>query len=157
MSQENVEIVRRFNAPHEGENMVLLVQSLLEEVGSDLQPEAILAAWAKDPGLKYVHPEIEWDTSAGGAIGSVARGPMELAQWWVELIDVWESYVYRMLGYDDLGDWVLTPTELRAVGRDGISVEMVSFQVWQVRDAKIAVNRLFLSREAALEAVGLAG
>ena len=156
MSEENVEIVRRYNAAHEGENLVLVIRAIIEELGPDPQPEAVLAAWASDPGLQYLHPEIEWDTTRAGPLGSNARGPLELAGWWADLGDVWESYVYRILGYRDTGDWVFTPTELRARGRDGISVEMVGFQLWQVRDRKIAVNRLFLSEGEALKALGLA-
>jgi hypothetical protein len=42
------------------------------------------------------------------------------------------------------------------VGREGISVKMVNFQMWQVRDGKVAVVRLFLCEQEALEALGLA-
>jgi ketosteroid isomerase-like protein len=44
---------------------------------------------------------------------------------------------------------------IRAHGRDGITVEMDVFQMWQVRDGKVVALRAFLSEREALEAVGL--
>jgi hypothetical protein len=93
--------------------------------------------------------------SAVGAVGSVPHGARELALWWAEWVGVWESYVYRMLEYRDLGDWVFTPTAFKGRGRGGIAVEARVFQMWQVRDGKIAVLRAFLTEQEALEAAGL--
>src|ERR671930_2455613 len=109
MSHENVEIVRRFNEPYEGRNIIPLLRESVARLGPDPQPEAVLAEWAEDPAYRYVHPEIVWDTSAGGTFGTVARGPRELALWWSEWTEVWESYVFRNLEYRDLGDWVFMP------------------------------------------------
>jgi hypothetical protein len=61
---------------------------------SPQQPEAVLAAWACDPGLQYIHPEIAW-------VGQLRLPDAELPR-------------PRRL--------VLTPTEIHALGRDGISV-----------------------------------
>ena len=155
MSQENVEVVRGFNAPREGENLIPVVREALERLGPDPAPEAILALWGEDPGWRYAHPDIEWDLRATGAVGSAARGPREVGAWWAEWVEVWESYVYRMRDYRDLGDWVLTPTEIRARAREGITAAMDVFQLWQVRDGKVAVLRAFLSEPEALQAVGL--
>jgi hypothetical protein len=155
MSQENVEVVRRFNAPHEGENLMLLLRALVERAGPEADADVILRVWADDPGWRFADPDIEWDVTPTGGVGAALHGPSELARWWVDWLDVWDSYVYRMLDYRDLGHWVLTPTEIRARGRDGISVEVDVFQMWQVRDGRIAVLRAFLSEQEALEAVGL--
>jgi hypothetical protein len=155
MSQENVEIVRGFNQPREGDDLVPVIREALEQLGPDPTAEAVLALWDEDPGWRYAHPDIEWDISATGAVGSAIHGPLEVAAWWADWVDVWDSYIYRMLAYRDLGDWVLTPTQLRAHGRDGITVEMEIFQIWRVRDGKIAVLRAFLTEPEALEAAGL--
>ncbi|MDX6673676.1 MAG: SnoaL-like domain [Solirubrobacteraceae bacterium] len=155
MSQENVDIVRRFNEPSEGDNLVPVIRGAVEQLGPDATPEAILAWWVEHPGWRYAHPDIEWDISATGAVGAAIRSPRELAAWWADWIEVWDSYIYRMLSYRDLGDWVLTPTQIRAHGRDGITVEMDVFQMWQVRDGKVVALRAFLSEREALEAVGL--
>jgi ketosteroid isomerase-like protein len=155
MSQENIEVVRSLQAPWEGKDVIDAIRQLLERIGPAPQPEAVLAAWAEDPGWRHVHPEIEWDTSATGAMGSVARGPTEVASWWADWVEVWERYAYRIVEYRDLGDWVLTPVDVRASTRDGMNVEMRTFQVWQVRDGKVAVQRAFVTEQEALEAVGL--
>jgi hypothetical protein len=132
-----------------------LIRESLERFGPDPQPEAVLAEWRDDPGWQYGHPEIEWDVRATGAFGTVAHGPREVALWWADWVEAWDSYVYRISEYRDLGDWVLTPTDVKARGRGGIPVEMRVFQLWQVRDGKVAALRAFLSEREALEAVGL--
>jgi ketosteroid isomerase-like protein len=75
--------------------------------------------------------------------------------WWADWAETWDSYVYRISEYRDLGDWVLTLTDVRARGRGGIPVEMRTFELWQPRDGKIARYRAFLTEQEALEAVGL--
>jgi ketosteroid isomerase-like protein len=155
MSQENVEIVRRFNAAHEQENLIPLIRAAVERVGPDPTPEAVMEVWGEDPGWRYLHADIEWDVSATGALGEATRGARDVAVWWAQWVEVWDSYVYRMGTYRDLGDWVLTPVEIEAHGRDGITVAMDIFNTWLVRDGKIAVQRSFLSEDEALEAVGL--
>ena len=98
--------------------------------------------------------KVEWDTSGQGVLG-VAHGLYEVATGWREWVELWESYIYEMREYQDLGDWVLTVNDTRARGRGDIPVEMQSFQVWQVRDGKIVTVRTFLSEADALKAVGL--
>jgi ketosteroid isomerase-like protein len=155
VSQENVEVVRQYNEPYEGDDVIPVIRETLERVGPDPQPDAVLAEWAAHPVMQHLHADIEWDVSATGAVGNTAHGPRGLALWWADWVEGWESYVYRILDYRDLGDWVLTPAAVQAQGRGGIAVEMRIFQVWQVRDGKIAVHRVFLTEPEALEAVGL--
>ncbi len=153
MSQEDVDVVRHFNAPYEGENVVPVFRDGAKRLGPDPQEDAVLAEWAKDPAYQNMHPEIEWDVRATGAFGSVARGPRELALWWTDWSQAWESYIYRVIEYRDLGDWVLTRSQVWARGRGGIPVEMQTFEIWRVRDGKISVYRVFLSEREALKAV----
>jgi ketosteroid isomerase-like protein len=156
MSQENVEIVRQLNAPWEGKDVVPWIRDGVGRLGPDYQREAVLAYWAEDPAFQYLHPDIEWDASATG-MSAPAHGPRGLASWWADWLEVWESYVVRILEYRDLGDWVLAPADVKARGRDGIVVEMRTFQLYRVREGKLAVYRVYLSEQEALEAVGLAG
>jgi ketosteroid isomerase-like protein len=62
--------------------------------------------------------------------------------------------VFRVSEYRDLGEWVLTVIDVRARGRGGIPVEMRVFELYRVRDGKVAVFRAYLSEHAALEAAG---
>jgi ketosteroid isomerase-like protein len=153
MSRENVEIVRRFHAPLEGENMVPGVREAVERLGSDPQTEAVVAAWTEDSALRHLHPEIEWDWSA--MTGPVLRGAKELHAGWTDWGQAWESYVFRAAEYRDLGDWVLARIEVQAQGREGIPLEMRTFELYRVRDGKVAVWRSFSSEREALEAAGL--
>jgi len=57
--------------------------------------------------------------------------------------------------YRDLGGWVLTPVDVRAVGRGGIPLQMQAFQIWQVQNGKVTVMRAFVSEDEALEAVNV--
>jgi hypothetical protein len=152
MSQESVEVVRQHLSPHEGEDLLPVVKGLLERLGPDPQPDAVIATLATDPGWKHTHPDVEWDMSSTG-MGSVARGARELALWWGVWVAIWSSQEYRMREYRDLGDWVLTVADVHATAR-GYSVDPAIFQVWQVTDGKISVMRAFLAEQDALAAAG---
>ena len=66
-------------------------------------------------------------------LAGIARGPTELARWWADWVQAWESYVSRQSEDRDLGEWVLVPAEVQARRRDGIAVEMRTFQLYKVR------------------------
>ena len=155
MSEENVEIVRGLNEPYEGEDVAPIIRESVDRFGPDPDPNTVLAEWAKDPAWCHIHPDIEWDMTGAGAVGVTANGPKEVALFWADWIEAWKSYVYRVVEYRDLGDWVLTPIDVRASGPEGIPVEMRLFQIWRVRDGKVAAQRAFLSEQAALEAAEL--
>ena len=155
MSQADVEVVRQLNAPYEGVDLVPFIRDYVERFGPDPDEDAVLAASAEDPSWRHFHPDIEWEASVPGLPSSV-HGIRELAMWWGEWVEAWESYEARMLEYRDLGDWILVPADVRARGRGGIDVEMRTFQLYRVRDGKVAVYRVFLSEREALHAAGLA-
>src|SRR2546421_10970 len=154
MSQENVEVVRLATQPHNGEDMVPVIREGLEGITDWSDTDAVVAAWAQDPNVRPMHPEVEWDASAIGVFG-VAHGIYGLALFWREWVEMWQSYVYEMREYRDLGDWVLTVNDARARGRGGISVETRAVQLWQLEDGKIVTVRLFGSEVEALKAGGL--
>jgi hypothetical protein len=156
MSQENVEIVRLANEPHNREDMVPVIREFLERVVDWSDTDAVVAAMANEPSGRHLHSEVEWDTSRQGVLG-IAHGLYEVAAGWREWVELWESYIYEMREYRDLGDWVLTVNDARARGRGGIPVEARVFQIWKVRDGKIVIVRLFTSETEALKAAGLAG
>jgi ketosteroid isomerase-like protein len=150
VSLQNVEIVRRINAAHEGRDVIGLMRQRLEPLGADPQPDAVLAMWADDPLVRHVHPDVEWESPLPGV--ATAHGTEDLLRWWGEWLEVWESYRLRILAYRDLGDWVMTVNEIRARGRDGMSLEMTNFQLWRVRDEKVATVRIFFDEPSAIEA-----
>ena len=154
MSQENVEVVRRATQPHNGEDMVPIIRDFVAGVTDWSDTDAVVTAFASDPNIEPMHAEVEWDARAIGVFG-VAHGLYELALFWREWVETWESYVYEMREYRDLVDWVLTVNDARARGRGGISVEAPVFQIWKIRDGKIVIVRLFGSEAEALKAVGL--
>ena len=71
------------------------------------------------------------------------------------MVEVWESYVYEMREYRDLGDWVLTVNDVRVRGREGIPLEARHAQLWKVQDGRIVIVRVLLSEAQALKAAGL--
>src|SRR2546421_5457702 len=154
MSQETLEVVRSANEPHNGEDMVPIIREFVEGITDWSDTDAVVAAAASDPMVRPMHPDVEWDASAIGVLG-VAHGLYGLALFWREWVEAWESYVYEMREYRDLGDWVLTVGDARARGRGGIPVETRAFQLWRVQDGKIVTVRLFASEAQALKAVGL--
>ena len=156
MSEANVEVVRLANEPHNGENMVPILWDFVEGVTDWSDTDAVVAAFADDPAWQHLHSDIEWDWSALEFFG-VARGFFELAVVWRELVEVWESYVYEIREYRDLGDWVLTVNDVRVRGREGIPLEARAAQLWKVRDGKIVIVRVLLSEAQALKAAGLEG
>jgi len=149
-----VEIVRLATEPHEGEDMVPVMRDGLGGIVDWSDTDAVVAAMAQDPNVRPMHPDVEWDASAIGVFG-VAHGLYGLALFWREWVELWESYVYEMSEYRDLGDWVLTINDAKTRGRGGIPVDTPVFQLWEVRDGKIVTVRLFGSEAEALKAVGL--
>src|SRR5437868_9850079 len=121
--------------------MVPIIRESVEGIADWSDTGAVVAAFASDPNIRPMHPEVEWDASAIGVFG-VAHGLYELALFWREWVEMWESYVYEMREYRDVGDWVLTVNDARARGRGGIPVETRAVQLWQVQDGKIVTVRL---------------
>jgi ketosteroid isomerase-like protein len=71
--------------------------------------------------------------------------------------ETWESVVAEPVTVRDLGDKVLVEVQLSAVGRaSGIPVERVTWNVFEIRDGKAATGRVYISKDEALEAVGMA-
>src|SRR3954467_15475192 len=94
----------------------------------------------------------------GGLVeGAVFRGP-EGASEFVELqSETWGRVVAEPMAMREVGDHVLVEVHLQAVGRvSGTPVDRVTWNLFRVRDGKIATGRVYTSREEALEAVGLA-
>jgi ketosteroid isomerase-like protein len=155
MSRETVELVRHHLEPYDAEDFVHVLSEAVDRLGPDPEPDDVLALWAEDPSFHHLYPEVVWEVAIGGPLDVKATGPTEILRWWAEWLELWESYVYRAAEYRDLGEWVLTSVDVRARGRDGIPVEMRTFEVRRVRDGKIVECRIFETERRALEAAGL--
>jgi ketosteroid isomerase-like protein len=134
LSSPNVEIVRRayeaFN--HEGQKAM----------------------------LAYLHADIEWDESELPARRpGIYHGHEGVIRVMAENAALWEDI---KIAIDDIreGDGGQVVVFIRATGRGrhtGVDVELASAQVWSLREGKTARVRLYLDRQEALEAVGIAG
>jgi ketosteroid isomerase-like protein len=155
VSQENVEIVRRYLESANGRDLVPELEEMVKLFGPESESSAILAHWADHPVWRHTHRDLEWFSDAP-LLARTARGPQEIIRWWAEWVEVWERYVFTTVELRDLGDWVLNVADVHARGRQGIDVEMRVFELARVRDGKIAVYYAgFRSEHAALKAVGL--
>ena len=130
MSQENVEVVRRaFDVWNAGD------------------VDAICGLYTED---------VVVETGITG-FGRTFRGHDAIARWVAEQKETWAEVHWepeRVLEADD----VLVSFYLGiAVGREsGVEVVRELTGVYRVRDGKIASERIYLDREQALEAAGLA-
>jgi hypothetical protein len=155
MWQENVELVRDHLEPYDGEDLIPTIRAYVERLGPTPERDAVLAVWAKDPSWRHVHPEAEWEVAGGGPLDTKVAGPTGIARWWADWTEVWESNVYRVVEYRDLGEWVLTLVDVRATGRGGIPVETRTFEIRGFRDGQVGVCTVFSSVREALGAAGL--
>lgn len=131
MSSENVERVRRFVDAFNRRD--------LGSVVADIDPAAELHEWPEAPGAQ----------SYRGAEGVRAA------------LDTWfETWEWMRVEIEDIfaaGDHVVVTLHQLARGKNSeAEVEVKSFNVYTFRDGKVIGIRLFLERESALEAAGIA-
>jgi ketosteroid isomerase-like protein len=131
MSQENVEIVRRYFAAY--------------------------GRGGLDASAEFWHPDINW-RAAGGALDDVGlmEGPGALRRYYEQWEDTFESGRLEVEELVDAGDQVVAV--VRGFGRMKESEAEVDIRyatVLSIRDGKIAAGREYFTREEALEAPGL--
>ncbi len=131
MSEENVEVVRRF------------IDAINRRNADD---------WAA-----VVAPELEFQSLFVGIEGRTYRGPESGRRYFGDLADAWDSFHVEIEDSVDLGgDRVLTSA--RYQGRGKASRAETEAHIWAVnvvRDGKVVSARTYLNRDAALEAAGL--
>jgi ketosteroid isomerase-like protein len=152
MSQENVEIAKRFSNAFERASRAYWEDPRSIEEGlkpGKLGPEAAEL-------IGYLHPEVEWKTAFSLA-GETRRGHVEFARFCDEWLDATEDYAVTIRDVRDIGDErVFIVSDLAFKGKGtGIEVNGVSFAVVTVREGLIARIDEYSSRDEALEAVGL--
>jgi ketosteroid isomerase-like protein len=130
MSQENVEIVRGF---YEAWN------------AKDL-----------DAILELCDPEVEVDWSRSrGLEARIYRRHEGVRDFWNYFFQVFDWVTVSPEEFIESDAQVVVPNQAHFSGRDGVEVDAHSFQVWTLRNGRLAGVRLFHERAEALEAVGL--
>ena len=133
MSQENVEIVRR---------------------SFDLWLSGDFDAW-----LDTLDPNVGWDTSTHPLFGVPSHGRGRDAML-TDMLAVyagrWTDYSAELTELVDAGDRVVAVLhETAKVRQTGVPLDRDVVQLWTFRDGRLAFLRVFRSKAAALEAVGL--
>jgi hypothetical protein len=152
MSQENVEIAKRFSNAFERASRAYWEdpRSIEEGLKSDsLGPEAAEL-------IGYLHPEVEWKT-AFSLTGETRRGVTEFARFCDEWLDATERYAVTVRDVRDIGDdRVFIVSDLAFKGKGtGIEVNGISFAVVTVDDRLIRRIDEYADRDEALKAAGL--
>ena len=130
MSQENVEIVRRY----------------LEASNGSAWKEQ-LAAFIDDD------VEIDWTRSPAPYRG-LYRGREEATQFF-EALDVWADARLEPAEFIDAGDDVLVPHVVHLRGRDGIELAVRATYVFTMGDGRCVRWRIYQEHDEALKATGL--
>jgi ketosteroid isomerase-like protein len=130
MSQEKVEIVRRFTEAWNRRDLVTAV-----------------ALWRSDA-------EMDWSRSRGPLQG-VHHGIGEIEAFWNEFLSTFEDIQLAAHSLTEIGSEVVVPNTARFHGRDGIEVIARSTFVFTVESGQITRLRMFEEHTEALEAVGL--
>jgi ketosteroid isomerase-like protein len=131
MSSENVASVRSF--------IDAFNRLDLESVVEDLHPEAELHEWPEAPGAQAYRG---------------AEGVRAALDTWFE---TWEWMRVEITDIFEVGEHVVVTLHQVARGKNSeAEVETTSYNVYSFRDGKVTGIRLFLERESALEAAGIA-
>jgi ketosteroid isomerase-like protein len=138
VSQENVELVRRFYAE-------LASASSPREFEQRLSDDALSAFL--DPGIEWVPPP-----QSLLAVDSY-RGFAGVRRFWLEFLSTWEEYRVEPREFDDAGDQVAVV--VRIVGRThGLEVDETRSSLLTIRAGRIARVQAFADPGGAREAAG---
>ncbi len=130
MSEENVELVRR---GHEA-----FRDSGEEAIFEYLHADIVVTPVEELPGVETFH------------------GHDGFRRFFQTMRDAFGDFGWEPQEFVDLGDHVLAETRFFAAGRgSGIPVEAMIYNVWTIREGKVARVRGYLDRSEALEAAGL--
>ena len=150
MSQENVEIVRRYFEAVERawEAYWQGPRSVADSVrAGEVEPEIADA-------MRHLHPNIEWKSAL---IGITTRGHQDTVHGVDQLLEAAQDYRTKTQEVTDLGgNQVLAILELAMKGKaSDIDVNTTIFSLVTVEDGLIIRMDEYLERDEALEAAGL--
>jgi ketosteroid isomerase-like protein len=143
MSQENVELVKRFQPS--GVDLVELFSAHADRLVSGDEAE-------------FFTDDFEVAVFAGAVGGQVrqAGGPDGLTAIWRDWLTPWRSYRLDVEEFIDAGDAIVVFARVEArTERDGVLMQHSPAAIWRIREGRIAAIHFHLERDEALEAVGL--
>ncbi|HEV2980455.1 MAG TPA: nuclear transport factor 2 family protein [Solirubrobacteraceae bacterium] len=115
--------------------------------------------WARGDfraGAELLAPDFEWLQLAGPVEPGSHRGPQAVDAL-RRIFEMWADFSVRAEEFIDAGEKVVVVARTRGTARDsGTGLDQVFAYVWTVRDGRLARNEVFVSREVALRAAGLA-
>jgi ketosteroid isomerase-like protein len=132
MSQENVELVRRFERSWAERDLGAALECLHDEV------------------------EFDWSDSMSPLVGTYT-GHDGFTRFWTAMLDAWEEFVPEIVEVlESRTERVVTFDRVRARGREsGIEMESHGGMVWKMRDGRISRVKMFQDKAEALDSVGL--
>jgi ketosteroid isomerase-like protein len=142
MSQENVDLVRRFH-PGNGTDLVALArdETGLQAATSNLEP--------------FLKPDVTLETVFMGQPATYT-GLDGFRQAWLDWLEPWSSYYDELEDAVDLGDRVMLVGHHRGKLHDtDAEVEMFAAAIYTVQDGKVSPVAYYTNRAEALEAAGL--
>ena len=130
------EVARRFGETYSGIDVVPQMRELVSrwKTADAVEREQLFRG---DPVASLLSPDIEIDVRLGPNPGR-ARGWNAVIELHAEWYTFWERYVFVNDGYRDLGGGVVfNRVQVRGEARDGMSLDMTSYQLLGVRDGLI--------------------
>jgi len=133
MSQENVEIVRRWY-----------------EVATSKAD--LLAAMPRT--MAFCHPDVEWSAPEDGTTYRGREGVRQRLEEWLNSFDVYRYEIHRIIdcGNDEV---LVEATEVARGATSGAEVRSTHYELLTIRDGMIVRIREFYDEGKALEAAGL--
>jgi ketosteroid isomerase-like protein len=102
-------------------------------------------------------PEIEIDNTNAVFDAEVYHGHEGLARFFAQGSEMWESQRFEPEEYIPVGaDLVLVPQRIVSLGRDGIETIAHNSNLYTLRGGRAVRVKIFQTKAAALEALGLA-
>ncbi len=130
MSQENVDLMRKFAAAFERDGM----QALRD----------------------YADPEIEWHEDPAFPESGIYRGLEAVETYASQFLSEFSEIHYEPIEMIDSGDHVVTEMRIRGVGRlSGAAFDISAWWVGTISGGRLVRCFAYLDRERALEAMGL--
>jgi ketosteroid isomerase-like protein len=148
MSQENVEVVRRW---------AKVVGELAERARETMGRKSAAIDFPEVPALfqEFWHPHAVYDVS-GRLDGGIYHAPEGVNQATRDWLAAWEDFEIEFKEFISAGERVVVVQDFRATAEDGMQVVMRDFcTVYTVRHGQFVDYREYLARADALEAAGL--